>query len=301
MTSDILARPELGTVVVGVDASPTARTAALWAAAEADRRGRPLHLVHAADTDRRAVFARAEAIQAVREAGRDLLLATASAVQNRFPELTVTRELSRQEPVAGLLATAGQRATLVVGRRGLGGFAAMALGSVSLGVVSRARVPVIVVRGDGDRPETGTVTAAVRGASDLGWLLIAAAEAEARKASLRILSVWNVLGHIGTVATMLDDLDDIAHARVHEVKQLGDAVRRSCPGLIVHHHVETATSTPGLLVEASAHTDLLVMGSHHRALGVGPALGRVAHTVLHHAHCPVEIVPPDFAAPAQPR
>ncbi|MFF0204282.1 universal stress protein [Streptomyces sp. NPDC005017] len=301
MTSDILARPGLGTVVVGVDASPTARTAALWAAAEADRRGSPLRLVHAADTDRRALFAAAETVDAVREAGRDLLLDTARAVQDRYPEVAVTRELSRQEPVAGLLAAAGRYGTLVVGPRGLGGFASLALGSVSLGVVSRAGVPVIVVRGDGDRPETGTVTAAVKGASDLGWLLTAASEAQARKASLRILSVWNVLAHIGTVATMLDDLDDIAHARVHEVKELADAVRQTFPGLIVHHRVETATSTPGLLVEASAHTDLLVMGSHHRALGVGPALGRVAHTVLHHGHCPVQIVPPDFAAPAPPR
>ena len=66
-------------------------------------------------------------------------------------------------------------------------------------------------------------------------------------------------------------------------------------GLNVSHHVETGTSTPGILVEASAHTDLLVMGREHRALGAGPSLGRVAHVLLHHAHCPVEIVPPAFA------
>ncbi|KQX46254.1 MULTISPECIES: universal stress protein [unclassified Streptomyces] len=295
MTSEIPARPELGNVVVGVDGSPSGRTAVLWAAAEADRRGRPLRLVHAADTDRRALFANAETIQAVREAGRDLLIETESTVREHFPDLAVTKELSRQEPVAGLRATAGHRGTIVVGSRGLGGFSSLMLGSVGMGVAARAEAPVIVVRGDSDRPESGSVTAAVHGASDVGWLLVAAAEADARKAVLRLVSVWNVLTHVGSVATMLDDLDEIARRRVHEVKVLADRVRDFYPGLIVSHHVETGTSTPGILVEASAHTDLLVMGREHRVLGAGPSLGRVAHVLLHHAHCPVEIVPPAFA------
>ncbi|MFB7835148.1 universal stress protein [Streptomyces sp. NPDC056056] len=295
MTSETPVRPELGHVVVGVDGSPSARTAVLWAAAEANTSGRPLRLVHAADTDRRALFANAETIQAVREAGRDLLIETESAVHERFPELSVTRELSRKEPVAGLRAAAGRQGTIVVGNRGLGGFSALMLGSVGLGVAARAEVPVIVVRGDSDRPESGSVTAAVHGASDLGWLLVAAAEADARKAVLRLVSVWNVLTHVGSVATMLDDLDGIARQRVHEVKTLADRVRDFYPALNVSHHVETGTSTPGILVEATAHTDLLVMGREHRVLGAGPSLGRVAHVLLHHAHCPVEIVPPAFA------
>ncbi|WP_324616064.1 universal stress protein [Streptomyces sp. NRRL F-5727] len=33
------------------------------------------------------------------------------------------------------------------------------------------------------------------------------------------------------------------------------------------------------------------MGRGHRRLGVGPALGRVAHALIHHAPCPVQIVP----------
>ncbi|MFC7931166.1 universal stress protein [Streptomyces cinereoruber] len=294
MNSETPARPELGDLVVGVDGSPSARRAVLWAAAEADRRGRSLHLVHAADTDRRALHTSAETLREAREAGRELLAGSALAVHDRFPDLAVTRELSRQEPVAALRTAAGRRGTVVVGNRGLGGFSALMLGSVGLGVAARADVPVVVVRGEAEHPETGSVTAAVHDAADLDWLPLAAAEAAARKAALRIVSVWNVLAHVGSVATMLDDLDGIARQRVLEVKALADRVREVHPDLVVGHHVETGTSTPGILVAASARTDLLVMGRSRRPPALGPALGRVAHTLIHHAHCPVEIVPPAF-------
>ncbi|MEU1230552.1 universal stress protein [Streptomyces sp. NPDC005828] len=296
MASENSVRPELGDVVVGVDGSPSAHTAVLWAAAEADRRGRRLRLVHAADTDRRAYWSNAETMQAVREAGRDLLIRTAEVVHEHHPDLAVTRELGRKEAVSGLREAAGDRGTIVVGNRGLGGFSALMLGSVGLGVAARAEVPVVVVRGEDDRPLTGSVTAAVHETADLDWLLLAAAEADARKAALRIVSVWNVLTHVGSVATMLDDLDAIARRRVHETKALADRVREAYPELIVGNHVETGTSTPGILTEASAHTDLLVMGRGRRPLGVGPSLGRVAHALIHHAHCPVEIVPAAFVS-----
>lgn len=294
MSGEHPGRAELGNVVVGVDGSPSARTAVLWAAAEADRRGSRLHLVHAADTDRRALFADAETIQEVREAGRDLLARTARLVAERFPDLDVTGELGRQEPLSALRSAAGARGTIVVGHRGLGGFATLMLGSVGLGVAARADVPVIVVRGERNGPGTASVTAAVRGVADLDWLPLAAAEAQAREAALRVVSVWNVLTQVGSVATMLDDLDGIARQRVSETQAVAERIRRLHPGLVVDHHVETGTSSAGILVEASARTDLLVMGRGRRPLGVGRSLGRVAHSLIHHAHCPVEIVPRGF-------
>ncbi|MFI9001885.1 universal stress protein [Streptomyces sp. NPDC053541] len=278
----------LGHVVAGVDGSPSARTAALWAAAEAARRGRDLHLVHAADTDRRALFTDAETVQEVREAGRDLLIRTADAVRERFPGLVVTRELGRQEPVAALLAAAGRKGTIVVGHRGLGGFATLMLGSVGLGVAGRAEVPVIVVRGDDERPTDptgrdgpahGTVVAAVHDASDLGWLRLAAAEAEARGAALRLVRAGSPFAHPGGAQAP----DDLA-ARI----------RAAHPGLAVTAHAESGAGAAGILIEASRGADLLVAGRGRRTLALGRALGRVAHALIHHAHCPVEIVPHAF-------
>ncbi|RPK80129.1 MULTISPECIES: universal stress protein [Streptomyces] len=295
-TSDPVA---LGAVVVGVDASAAARAAALWAAEEADHRGRTLHVVHAADTQRRMLYAGVEAVQAILEAGRDLLTETAEAVGDRYPGLVVTTELSRVDPVGGLRAAAGGRGTIVVGSRGLGGFGALMLGSVGLGLAARTEAPVIVVRGEPDRPAAGVITAAVHGASDLDWLMLAAAEARARKASLRLLSVCNVLAQVGTVTTMLDSLGEVAKQQVHEVTAMAVRIREVYPDLTVTHHVETGTSVPGILVEASKHTDLMVLGSRRHMLGLGPALSRVSHAVLHHGHCPVEIVPPEYVGTAE--
>ncbi|MER0424513.1 universal stress protein [Streptomyces microflavus] len=295
MTSDLPDPAELGAVVVGVDASPHARAAALWAAAEAELRGQPLGIVHAADIEGRSVLTSAETLQALWDTARDVLDETARAVREKFPDLVVTEELSRGDAVAGLRAAAGARGTIVVGSRGLGGFAALTLGSVGLGVAVRTEVPVVVVRGETDRPATGVVTAAVHGTSDLDWLLIAAAEAQVRKASLRLLNVTNVLGHVGRFTTMLDSMGEITEEKVHETAAVADRVRKLYPDLTVTHDVETGTSVPGILVEATTLTDLLVMGARNRVLGSGAALGRVPHALLHHGHCPVQIVPPGYA------
>ncbi|WP_234104641.1 universal stress protein, partial [Streptomyces venezuelae] len=48
----------------------------------------------------------------------------------------------------------------------------------------------------------------------------------------------------------------------------------------------------GLLVEGSKDAGLLVVGRHHRHRFGSLLLGSVAHAVLHHAHCPVAVVPP---------
>lgn len=145
--NNIVSGSELGSVIVGVDGSEPARQAALWAAGEAERRGRPLHIVYGADTDGRALYVSAETIERVRSAGRELLDETATAVEEQHPGLVATTEFSRGDPVAGLHRAAGLRGTIVVGNRGLGGFNSLMLGSVGLKVAAGARTPVIIVRG----------------------------------------------------------------------------------------------------------------------------------------------------------
>ncbi|WP_438295497.1 universal stress protein [Streptomyces sp. HUAS TT7] len=291
MEGSITGGSEAALVVVGVDGSEQARAAALWAADEAVWRGLPLHLVHATDTDGRAAFLSADSVLRICAAGRELLEDTAAAVSECHPELPVTTELSRSGPVVSLHSAAARDGILVVGNRGLGGFNSLLLGSVGLKVAAGAKSPVIVVRGAADRAETGTVLVAVRDEHDLVCAHHAAREAVLRKASLRILHVWNVLQSVGHVATMLDDVGEVARGRMGSVTAVADRIRDKFPTLTVDVDAEESVSVAAVLVEASHHADLLVMGGRRSPGYIGPTLGRATHSLLHHAHCPVELIP----------
>ncbi|MFB0631556.1 universal stress protein [Streptomyces sp. AB3(2024)] len=285
--------PDTSSVVVGVDGSGSARTAAMWAAAEAVRRDRPLHVVYGADTDGRALYVSAETIERVRANGRELLDETAKAVTDEYPGLQVRTEFSRADAVSSLHRAGALHGTIVVGNRGLGGFESLMLGSVGLDVAAAAMTPVIVVRGTDGAEETGTVLAAIRDEHDLLYARYAACEAELRKGSLRLLHVWNILQSVGLAVSMLDDVDEIADTHAQVLHSITDAVREEFPDLEVRADAEKSISVAGVLVEASRHADLLVIGGRRApgALGITRNLGRATHSVLHHAHCPVLLIP----------
>ncbi|WP_103516730.1 universal stress protein [Streptomyces sp. SM10] len=282
------ARP--GQVVVGIDGSAHARSAALWAAAQADACRQRLCVLYAADLDRLSRFASFQTVESVREKARERLSETAEAVQERFPSLDIAGQLSRGEPVWALHEAAGPRDSIVVGSRGRGGFSALMLGSVSLGVTAGATVPVVVVRGASTWSEVESVTAAVRGATDGEWLETAAQEAQIRGANLRLLGVRSILAR-AVDTTPLPGADEGADRRnEQQMQDLAAGVRQRFPGTTVSTEVVTGRSAAAVLVEASRHCGLIVLGGR-RDLGVGAGPGRLAHALLHHSHCPVEIVP----------
>lgn len=289
----IFRTPDTSSVTVGVDGSESARVAALWAAKEAVRRDRPLHIVYGADTDGRALYLSAEIIERVRVNGRALLDDTAKAVSAEYPGLTVTTEFSRAGAVDTLHRAGGLHGTVVVGNRGLGGFNSLMLGSVGLGTAAIAMTPVIVVRGIDGAEESGTVLAAIRDEHDLLIARYAAREAELHKASLRLLHVWNVLQSVGEVVSMLDGVDEIAGGHAETLRAVTDVIRGEFPDLEVQADAEKSISVAGVLVEASRHADLLVMGGRRvpGPLGLAPSLGKATHSLLHHAHCPVLLIP----------
>lgn len=232
--------------------------------------GRPLRLLYAANTYRRALYASVETVERERQRGRDVLKDTADRLAEQYPELQINKELSQREPTVSLHDAAGSDGTIVVGNRGYGGFAALLLGSVGLRVAAGATVPVVVVRRAAAGAETGVVVAAVRDEDDLDCVRHAARGAELRKASLRLLSIWQVLRYVGMVATMLDDVDEIAQQHLHRVSAVADRIRDEFPELTVAADVEEGTSVAGALVEASRRADLLSWAAGGRPMPSAP-------------------------------
>jgi nucleotide-binding universal stress UspA family protein len=135
-------------IVVGIDGSDTAQRALAWAVDEAKRRNAVLVVVHAWHVPYVGgypVTASAYDPALIEEAARSVL-ADALAAED-------TSELAA--PPEPILVCGGAATTildaakgadlLVVGSRGLGGFGALLLGSVSHQVVHHASCPVVVV------------------------------------------------------------------------------------------------------------------------------------------------------------
>lgn len=137
-------------VVVGVDGSEHSIRAATVAGDEASRRGVGLVVVSTwwlEVVDGIVVTEEGtpewERVEARYRAMIDRVLAP---IREKHPELAIEVDLRNARPVDVILERARGAGLVVVGSRGRGGFAGMALGSVSHKVLQRAVVPVAIVR-----------------------------------------------------------------------------------------------------------------------------------------------------------
>lgn len=137
-------------VVVGVDGSDHSIRAATVAGDEASRRGVPLVVVttwwlEVVD----GIVVTEEGTpewERVESRYRGMIDHVLEPVRAKHPELVVDVDLRNARPVDVLLERAADAGLVVVGSRGRGGFAGMALGSVSHKLLQRALVPVAIVR-----------------------------------------------------------------------------------------------------------------------------------------------------------
>lgn len=134
-------------VVVGSDGSTQGRLAMLRAAEEAKRRGAPLKLITALAPVSSAVEWLPSTIdeRAMVDELHVKLDAGTKWLQDHYPEVEITSEVVDGVPVDVMVQESEKARLLVVGTRGLGGFAGALLGSTSQGIVAHARGPVMVV------------------------------------------------------------------------------------------------------------------------------------------------------------
>ncbi|WP_248508855.1 universal stress protein [Streptomyces sp. D2-8] len=284
-------------LVVGVDGSQASLLAVDWAVDEAARSGFPLRLVYASLWERYegALLPGSVERSSERVMVENILGTATERARRRNPDVRATADVSAAEAVSALLDAGDNARALVTGCRGRGELKGMLLGSVSLAVAARAHCPVIVVRGD-EAGLAGTHERIMLGAGEPGAseeaVRFAFDEAEARACVLDVVRAWRRPAY-GTVDRPVPAGEP---ARRHEAQAsaLLDALLRDAAADHPRVRVRRATvegSARKVLLDRSAAADLLIIGAGRRHDHYGFQLGRVAHTVLHHAACPVVVVP----------
>jgi nucleotide-binding universal stress UspA family protein len=286
-------------IVAGVDGSAESLAAADWAGGEAERRGLPLRLLHAwlrqpVDVplvpDRETQAHSAEAV--LREA--------ASMVTEHYPRLPVTSQIVADTPVPALLDAAAEAEMLVLGSRGHGRLVGFLLGSHGQQVIAGATRPVVAVRAPAqDEPgdATGQVVVGQQGTEEesravLGFAFAAAA---ARGAAVRAVRAWSLPPAYAYGSGTIRLPDGTGGLEPYEKQTLAEALepwRERYPDVPVVEHVKIG-SAGQVLLSASSGADMLVVGRRVRRSTIGARIGSVAHAALHHAPCPVAIVPHD--------
>lgn len=285
-------------ITVGLDGSPESLAAADWAAREANRRGLPLHLlnawVHPPRTARTV-----EEPEPRREWMLSVLNDAKSDLSTRYPEVAISTEQVSEAVVPVLLARTETSEMLVLGSRGQGVVAGFLLGSAGLQVLAHAKGPVVMVRPAAEAEPERAGDEVVVGVQELGEpgsvpLEFAFAAASAHQVPLRAVRAWNLPPVYAYSPESLRLLELDGGIEAHERKVLAEAVRQwreKYPDVPVAEHVELG-SAADVLLSASSRARLLVVGrSTHGRPPLAPRLGHVAHAALHHAACPVAVVP----------
>lgn len=122
-------------------------------------------------------------------------------------------------------------------------------------------------------------------------LALAAQEAAWRGAELHVISTWSMPGGHTSHAKVPGPLRDacVEEARALAERLVGEVLGSDQPMPVVVAVGEPPAARA--LVEAGERADLLVVGSRSRGRLAGLVAGSVSAEVLHHARCPVTVVP----------
>ncbi|WP_306334075.1 universal stress protein [Streptomyces sp. KL118A] len=281
-------------LIVGVDGSDPSLRALDWAVDRAEAYGVPLRVVHSSrwewyeghtpsfDINRSSVQVLSEHIVA----------SAVERAQSRAGAMKVTGEVLPEDPSFALVRVGAEAGAVVVGSRGRGELADLLLGSVSLSVAARATVPVLVVRGEAKNVASGfrTVVLGVDDARDSALAVeFAFQEALTAHASLTVLHAWRCPAREVPDVPMADHEEHRDRAEEQVELAVREAMAAHPEVTVRREAIEGHART--VLLDAARGADLLVVGARRRKGHVGMQLGPVNHAVLHHAVCPVAVVP----------
>jgi nucleotide-binding universal stress UspA family protein len=285
-------------IVVGVDPSEHAQLALRWAAAQAHRSGARLRVVHVVDT-RAPLDPQILAAIPIESSDADTGTTVEQWLDRVIADLANTDDIDAEpflrqgSASAALLELADHADLLVVGSRGRGGIAGALLGSTAQQVTGHARVPVVVVRAEPH--DKGAVVVGTDGSEHADRAVdIAFEQARLHHATLRLVHAWSP-SFAGTLAPSYQGFDDRTvteeHAAAEEVvKATAARVMERDPDVAIDALL-TRDPAARFLIEASSDAALVVVGSRGHGGFASLVLGSVSSAVLHHADCPVMVVP----------
>lgn len=312
------AGPASGTpVLAAVDGSEHSLRTLEWALETARARGAELHVAHVRP-DHPRVAPPGEALVPPPAWGTDPVLGAVRARLAGREDLPPVTYVSRDgTPSATLTELASGAQLLVMGSRGLGGFASLLLGSNSRVCAAQAPCPVVVVphaarigAEDGDASGAEGRRRVVLGlapdetAEDV--VDFAFAEARRRDAVLQVVSTHLVpLSSLTLVGSLVAERGGgrppgaVGAEATEAARGLAEDQRTRLQPFLTRHYPDVTVEAvvapgdpAGRLVTASQRADLIVVGRHRRRLWAGSLLmGSVSNAVLLHALCPVAVVP----------
>jgi nucleotide-binding universal stress UspA family protein len=284
-----------GTIVVGIDATAGSEEALRWALEDAATHREPVRLVCAyrrtMGYDPMLIWSGLPQpeLEYSRTVAEDVVAQAIAQAAERDASVDVQGEAIDGNPVPVLVEESHHASLLVLGSRHRSAVGASMLGSVSAGVAARSACPVVVLGGPAAlASERPAVVVGVDGAEESELLLAFAFDHASRhRVPLRALMVW----HPDLLATMQWRAEPVVPKRAE--LWLSEALAgwgEKYPDVEVHGAVIRAHPATALTEWASS-AQLLVVGSRGRNALVGTLLGSVSQAVLHHATCPVAVIP----------
>jgi nucleotide-binding universal stress UspA family protein len=286
-------------IIVGADGSDASLAAVDWGAADAARRAVPLHILHVLDHGLGCTHPHVlghELAGLVRHEQRHQAKSALARARHRaaeaVPDLDIRATVVAGRPGEVLAAISARASLVVIGCRGAGGSTWPRLGSVALCLASRGRCPVVFTSAE-SRPVQDEIVVDADGSEDgTAALEFGFCEADMRAGRLTALHAWAHPGagwpdNDGRWLLSVGEPNDGAVALLRE--QVAPW-RHKYPDVPVTESV--VHGYPGrALALASNSADLVVVGGRKGGVSQVPGLDAVGYTLLHHAHCPVVLIP----------
>lgn len=282
-------------IVVGIDGSRGARSAALWAAREAAGHGSKIRLIHvialAQQTLAGGYLPPPDFIDSITSAAREHLHGLRDDLIKDHAGLVVETRVCLGHPGSVLIEEARSADLVVVGGPRHGGLPTLGSATTAVSVVAHARCPAAVIAADAERVRSGPVVVGIDGSPISETAIrVAFEEASLRRAELVAVHAWNEWTDSESVYLHQLALDWTS-IQVEERRALAERLagwQEKFPEVTVHRMV--ARQRPArLLLRQARDAQLLVVGSRGHGGFVGMLLGSVSRKLIYQASCPLLI------------